>query len=201
MDIFTPICLFSSLSPSLWETARYRLKFCLKIWLVGCFGFNGPLRRYFSLYRAASQREGQRGEKLAESKNVQTTPTRTYCKRNRPLPYYHPNCRTPRHWKFTQNLRTTRPPPFVSKTVKPKQPTNHRYKHTQVGYVGLVSQHSFLLYEGSLRLRGYLTRDATTTGCHTKNFPLLCCEKIRKSVLITSSSGICLANHRTAGIS
>ena len=37
-------------------------------------------------------------------------PTRTYCKRNRPLPYYHPKCRTPRHWKFTQDLRTTRPP-------------------------------------------------------------------------------------------
>ena len=24
-------------------------------WLVGCFGFNGPLRQYFSLYRAVSQ--------------------------------------------------------------------------------------------------------------------------------------------------
>ena len=30
--------------------------------LVGCFGFNGPLRQYFSLYRAASQREGDREE-------------------------------------------------------------------------------------------------------------------------------------------
>ena len=28
-------------------------------WLVG-FGFNGPLRRYFSLYRAVSQREGRK---------------------------------------------------------------------------------------------------------------------------------------------
>ena len=26
--------------------------------LVGCFGFNGPLRQYFSLYRAVSQRWG-----------------------------------------------------------------------------------------------------------------------------------------------
>ena len=26
-------------------------------WLVGCFGLNGPLRQYFSLYRAVSQRE------------------------------------------------------------------------------------------------------------------------------------------------
>ena len=31
-------------------------------WLVD-FGFNGPLRQYFSLYRAVSQREGDRGEK------------------------------------------------------------------------------------------------------------------------------------------
>ena len=38
-----------------------------------------------------------------------TTPTHTYCKRNRPLPYYHPNCRTSRHWKFNQDHRTTRP--------------------------------------------------------------------------------------------
>ena len=28
--------------------------------LDGCFGFNGPLRQYFSLYRAVSQREGDR---------------------------------------------------------------------------------------------------------------------------------------------
>ena len=74
------------------------------IWLVGCFGFNGPLRQYFTLYRAVSQREGER---IDERKNVQTTPTRTYCKRNRPLPYCNPNCRTPRHWKFTQQHRTT----------------------------------------------------------------------------------------------
>ena len=32
------------------------------ILLVGCFGFNGPLRQYFSLYQAVSQREGERGE-------------------------------------------------------------------------------------------------------------------------------------------
>ena len=82
-------------------------------WLVGCFGFNGPLRQYFSLYRAVSQREGERRERIDESKNVQTTPTRTYCKRNRPLPYCNQNCRTPRHWKFTQHHRTTRPPQQV----------------------------------------------------------------------------------------
>ena len=30
LDVFTLIYPFSRLSPSLWETARYRLKYCLK---------------------------------------------------------------------------------------------------------------------------------------------------------------------------
>ena len=33
----------------------------------------------------------------------------TYCKSSRPLPYCNP-IRTPRHWKFTQHHRNTRPP-------------------------------------------------------------------------------------------
>ena len=32
-------------------------------WLVGCFRRNDPLKQYFSLYRAVSQREGERIEK------------------------------------------------------------------------------------------------------------------------------------------
>ena len=32
-------------------------------WLVGCFGLNGPLGQYFSLYRVVSQREGERRKK------------------------------------------------------------------------------------------------------------------------------------------
>ena len=32
-------------------------------WLVGYFGLNSPLRQYFSLHRAVSQREGEKGEK------------------------------------------------------------------------------------------------------------------------------------------
>ena len=31
--------------------------------LLGCIGLNGPFRQYFSLYRAVSQREGERKEK------------------------------------------------------------------------------------------------------------------------------------------
>ena len=30
LDIFTLLCPFSPLSPSLWQMARYRLKYCLK---------------------------------------------------------------------------------------------------------------------------------------------------------------------------
>ena len=40
------------------------------VMMVGCSGFNGPLKQYFSLYRAVSQREGERGERIDESKNV-----------------------------------------------------------------------------------------------------------------------------------
>ena len=32
-------------------------------WLVVCFGFNGSLRQYFSLYRVVFKRKGERGEK------------------------------------------------------------------------------------------------------------------------------------------
>ena len=67
-----------------------------------------------TVFQSISGRLPERGRKrrhrIEESKNVQTTTTRTYCKCNRPLPYYHPNCRTPRHWKFTQDHRTTQPP-------------------------------------------------------------------------------------------
>ena len=89
LDIISLVYPFSPLSPSLWETARYRLKYCLKGPLnpkptnqpnrrssqssqflldqvdhsVGwLFWFNGPLRQYVSLYRAVSLRKGEGGE-------------------------------------------------------------------------------------------------------------------------------------------
>ena len=47
-----------------WKPFYYLLcKIDIVGWLVGCFGFNGPLRQYFSLYRAVSQREGERRKK------------------------------------------------------------------------------------------------------------------------------------------
>ena len=49
LEIFTLIYPFSS--------------FSLSLVVVGCFGLNGPLRQYFSIYRAVSQREGERKEK------------------------------------------------------------------------------------------------------------------------------------------
>ena len=47
--------------------------------------------------RPSPKRRRKRKERIDESKNVQPTPTRTYCKRSRPLSYCTPNCRTPRH--------------------------------------------------------------------------------------------------------
>ena len=45
LDIFTLIYPFSPLSPSLWETARYRLKYCLK----GPLNPKQPTNQQFSL--------------------------------------------------------------------------------------------------------------------------------------------------------
>ena len=78
-------------------------------------------RPFETVFQSISGRLPKRGrkrrERIDESKNVQTTPTRTYWKRNRPLPYCNQNCRTPRHWKFTQDHRTTRPTPRPFETV------------------------------------------------------------------------------------
>ena len=87
------------------------------ICLVGCFGFKGALGQYFSLYQAVSQREGERGEKGQMRIKMSKQPHPHLCKHNRPLPYCQPNCRTPRHWKFTQYHRTTRPPHIMIRTL------------------------------------------------------------------------------------
>ena len=44
------------------------------IWLVGCFGLNGPLRQYSNLYRAVSQREGERREMIDKRKKYPNNP-------------------------------------------------------------------------------------------------------------------------------
>ena len=47
LDIFTLIYPFSPLSPSLWETARYRLKYCLKGPLNPQQPTNQPTNQHF----------------------------------------------------------------------------------------------------------------------------------------------------------
>ena len=53
--------------------------------LAGYFGFNGPLRHYFSLHLAISQRGRKKTKKIDERKKCPKNPTLTYCKRNRPF--------------------------------------------------------------------------------------------------------------------
>ena len=81
----------------------------LEMRLFCCFRFNGPLRQYFSLYRAVSQREGERGEKrqgrVKTSKQPPPAPTASAVG---PCPTVIR--RTPQTWKFTQDHRTTPPP-------------------------------------------------------------------------------------------
>ena len=47
-----------------WFSAAAALSLSLCGCLVCCFGLSGPLRRYFSLYRAVSQREEETREKM-----------------------------------------------------------------------------------------------------------------------------------------
>ena len=75
LDIFTLLYPFSPLSPPFWETARYRLKYCLK----------GPLN-----------------------------PPAPTASATGPCPTIIQISRTPRHWKFTQDHRTTRTPPILT---------------------------------------------------------------------------------------
>ena len=81
---------------------------------LGCFGFNGPLKQYFSPYRAVSQREGERGEKgqkrVKMSKQLPPAPTASAVG---PCPTLTQTSRTPRPRKFSQRHRTTRPPPAI----------------------------------------------------------------------------------------
>ena len=80
LDIFSLVYHFSFLSPSLWETVG---------WL---FWAKRPFETVFqSISGRLPERGRKRRERTDESKNVQTTPTRTHGKRSRPLPYYHPN--------------------------------------------------------------------------------------------------------------
>ena len=83
--------------------------------LVGCFGLNRPLRQYFSLYSAVSQRGRKKREMLDERKNVQTTPPAPTASAAGPYPILIQISRTPQHRKFTQHHRTTRPPPCKAK--------------------------------------------------------------------------------------
>ena len=77
-------------------------------WLV-VLGFNGSLRQYFSLYRAVSQREGERREMIDERKKVQAPTARAVgsC----PTTCISQINMTPRYWKLTKHHRPTRPPP------------------------------------------------------------------------------------------
>ena len=52
LDIFTLICPFSLLSTSLWETARYRLKYCLK----GPLNQKHPTNQLIPIYQSNTLR-------------------------------------------------------------------------------------------------------------------------------------------------
>ena len=80
-----------------------------------------------SVYIGPYPRErGRKKSEIINEKNVQTIPIRTYCKRNRPLPYYYSISRTPRHRKFIyQSIQTE---VLLQRECKPK--TTHQPQPT-----------------------------------------------------------------------
>ena len=80
LDIFTLLCPFFSFSLSLG-------------WLVGCFGFTTFETAFQSISGRLPKRGRKRRERIDESKNVQTTSTRTYYNCSKPSSYCNPNCR------------------------------------------------------------------------------------------------------------
>ena len=90
-----------------------------------------------SISGSLPKRGRKRRERIDESKNIQTTPTCTYCKCSRPLSYCNPNCRTPWHWKVTHHHRTTRPfppPPPLKANMKSQVITPPTHTHTHSKY-------------------------------------------------------------------
>ena len=63
-EVIKAVCICKS-GGATHTTVSYSLTGCC----CCCFGFNGFLRQYFGLYRAVSQREGERRERIDESKN------------------------------------------------------------------------------------------------------------------------------------
>ena len=79
---------FKAIGPVILEKTEHMVG-----WL---FWFKRPFETVFqSISGRLPERGRKKRERTEQGKNVRTTPTRTYCKRKRPLLYYHPNCRTP----------------------------------------------------------------------------------------------------------
>ena len=78
------------------------------LWLVGCLGLNCPLRQCFSLY--LTERVRKKREVIEKKQiSIQHPPAPTASAVS-PCPSIIQISRTPRHCKFTQHHRTTRPP-------------------------------------------------------------------------------------------
>ena len=71
LDIFTPLYLLSPLSPSLWETARYRLQCCLKGPLNPKQPTNQPTQCWCTLrYTKFLNEKGFQGDNATSGKTI-----------------------------------------------------------------------------------------------------------------------------------
>ena len=68
------ICPDHNLCNNAWISKQFGTVVALEEEMVGCLGFHGPVRQYFSLYRAVFQREAERKEKIDERKKCPNNP-------------------------------------------------------------------------------------------------------------------------------
>ena len=83
---------------------------CVHWWLVGWFEFNSPLRQYFSLYWAISQRSRQKRDMIDEWKKSKQPPPAPAASAVGTCPMVIQISMTPRPWKFNQHHHTTHHP-------------------------------------------------------------------------------------------
>ena len=96
--------------------------------LVGCFGFNGPLRQYFSLYQAVSQSWREKSKKDRwEKKMSKQPPAAPTTSAIGPCPTFQFS----RHWKV-----------YPAPSLHPTTPMNRFYMITSYPWLIVVHKHT-----------------------------------------------------------
>ena len=106
---------------------------------------------------------------IEESKNVQTTPTRTYCKRSRPLPYCIQIVGRPGTGSLPSTIAPPDHPQAVDKSMTCWEEIRRSHLHESPNPMGqlrvVITQHHWA--EVFLEVNGQVGRTLVTKASHT----------------------------------